>query len=436
MARTLKDAKLDTRAARQRLKQQREPHWRSLSEGLAVGYRKGAKGGTWIGRHYSQEHGRRYQALGTADDVVDADGVHVLAWEQAQEKFREWIAGLAKQDAGEPQLGPYAVKNAIEDYLAWLEGNGKNTSDSRCKAEARILPTLGHLECSQLTSDQIEKWLSDIANAPALLRSREGAKERNTRPLDKNDPEAVRRRKATANRLWTILRAALNRAWRKRKIASDAEWKRVKTFDDADGVRLDYLSIVEATRLLNACNPEFRPLVQAGLLTGARYGAIAKLVVSDFDPDAGTVRLQTRKGKGKLKIYFCHLTPEGVAFFKAAVAGRNDPTGPIFRKADDSLWGASHQKRPMADAVKNANIGRKITFHHLRHTWASHAVMNGTPLVVVAGNLGHADTRMVEKHYGHLAPSYRKQEILKGAPVFGIKLDTNVLALDAKRASA
>ena len=32
--------------------------------------------------------------------------------------------------------------------------------------------------------------------------------------------------------------------------------------------------------------------------------------------------------------------------------------------------------------------------------------MAGAPLMVVAQVLGHADTRMVEKHYGHLAPSY------------------------------
>jgi hypothetical protein len=28
------------------------------------------------------------------------------------------------------------------------------------------------------------------------------------------------------------------------------------------------------------------------------------------------------------------------------------------------------------------------------------------PLMVAARNLGHADTRMVERHYGYLAPSY------------------------------
>jgi hypothetical protein len=32
--------------------------------------------------------------------------------------------------------------------------------------------------------------------------------------------------------------------------------------------------------------------------------------------------------------------------------------------------------------------------------------MTGAPLMVVAQVLGHSDTRMVERHHGHLAPSY------------------------------
>ena len=65
-----------TRSARGRLKARREPYWRSISDGLAIGYRKGAKGGTWIARHYTVEAGRRFYALGAADDVADADGAH------------------------------------------------------------------------------------------------------------------------------------------------------------------------------------------------------------------------------------------------------------------------------------------------------------------------------------------------------------------------
>jgi hypothetical protein len=146
MPRTLKDVRLDTRAARARLKRRSEPYWRPLSEGLAVGYRKGAKGGTWIGKHYSSEHGRRYCSLGTADNVVDADSVHVLSWDQAQQKAREWFAKLALQDRGDFQNGPLTVKACIEEDLKRLEKHRKGARDARYKAEALILPALGHLQ--------------------------------------------------------------------------------------------------------------------------------------------------------------------------------------------------------------------------------------------------------------------------------------------------
>jgi integrase len=89
-------------------------------------------------------------------------------------------------------------------------------------------------------------------------------------------------------------------------------------------------------------------------------------------------------------------------------------------RIDGREWRESEQTRPMAAAVEAAKIKPSIGFHGLRHTWASLAVMNGTPLLVVAKALGHSDTRMVEKHYGHLAPSYIADAIHAGAPRFGI----------------
>jgi integrase len=47
--------------------------------------------------------------------------------------------------------------------------------------------------------------------------------------------------------------------------------------------------------------------------------------------------------------------------------------------------------------------------------------MADMPLMIVAKNLGHSSTRMVEKHYGHLAPSYVADEIREKAPKFGIE---------------
>jgi integrase len=47
-----------------------------------------------------------------------------------------------------------------------------------------------------------------------------------------------------------------------------------------------------------------------------------------------------------------------------------------------------------------------ISFHALRHTHGSTLAMKGVPMGVIAEQLGHADTRMTEKHYARLAPSY------------------------------
>jgi integrase len=95
----------------------------------------------------------------------------------------------------------------------------------------------------------------------------------------------------------------------------------------------------------------------------------------------------------------------------------------MFRHDDGGAWQKSEQARPMAEACTNGQIKPAISFHILRHTWASLAVMNGTPLLVVAKNLGHTDTRMVEKHYGHLAPSFIADAIRAGAPRYRVKDD-------------
>ena len=55
--------------------------------------------------------------------------------------------------------------------------------------------------------------------------------------------------------------------------------------------------------------------------------------------------------------------------------------------------------------------------------------MQGVPLPVIAKQLGHADTRMTEKHYAHLAPNYVADTIRAHFPDMGIVQKDNVTAL-------
>lgn len=422
MARTVRDANLDTRTARARLEARSKPYFRNLEPGLHLGYRKPSKGaGRWLARHYVGEQSYEVETIGTADDFSDADGVAILSFRQAQELARSRMVQRAHAAAG--KTGPVTVRDAVEAYLDFLDANRKSGLDARHRAVAFIYPTLGDIEVEALTTAKLDRWLTDLAKMPARIRSKAGGAQR-FRALSEDD-ESRRRRRSTANRTLTVLKAALNRAWRAGHVASDAAWRRVEPFENVDAARVRYLTVAEAKRLINAAEPDFRALVQGALQTGARYGELVALQVADFNPDSGTVAIRRSKSGKPRHIV---LTDEGAAFFARHVAGRAG-TELMFVKAGGGAWGSSHQLRPMADACRNGRITPPIGFHGLRHTWASLAVMNGTPLMVVARNLGHADTRMVEKHYGHLAPSYVADAIRAGAPRFGEFVGGNVEAL-------
>ena len=59
--------------------------------------------------------------------------------------------------------------------------------------------------------------------------------------------------------------------------------------------------------------------------------------------------------------------------------------------------------------------------------------MSGIPLPVVAANLGHTDTRMVDKHYAHLAQSYIAETIRASAPTLGVKTRSNVVPIEGRK---
>ena len=145
-----------------------------------------------------------------------------------------------------------------------------------------------------------------------------------------------------------------------------------------------------------------------------RYSELARLEVGDFDKSAGTVLVRRSKTARQRHVV---LTKEGTQFFSDATAGRPSHTI-IFTKANGASWTHGAQDWYVRQANGAGNIDPPIHFHLLRHTWASLAVMGGVPLVVVARNLGHVDTRMVERVYGHLAPSFIADAIRQGAPRF------------------
>src|SRR5207247_6223814 len=92
---------------------------------------------------------------GRPDDVLDADGVTVLTWSQAQAEARKLFGRRAREAAGleaEQRKGPYMVRDAIADYLYWLARHRKTIRDSKYRADALILPDLGDIHVDRLSA--------------------------------------------------------------------------------------------------------------------------------------------------------------------------------------------------------------------------------------------------------------------------------------------
>ncbi|WP_455429811.1 tyrosine-type recombinase/integrase [Mesorhizobium abyssinicae] len=345
MAKRVRDINMDSRAAREKLKARGDPYYRSIAEGLHVGYRKGKVASVWVMRSYVGEQNYKVAKIGIADDMLDADGVEVLNWWQAVDKARA-ILGAKR----EGPASPYTVGDALDDYLAHAKERQKSYRDTEITVEQLIRPEFGKTVVTELTPDKIRRWHNKLAATPPRLRTKKG-KEQKFSTVEMDD-ETKRRRKSTANRVLTVLKAALNRAFREEKVTDDKAWRRVEAFEDVDSARIRFLHVAEAQRLINASAADFRKLVQAALQTGCRYGELCRLRVRDFNAAAETLAIHVSK-TGKPR--HINLTEEGVEFFKSVTVGR-EGSELMLVKTDGTEWRESHQSRPMADACKQGKI--------------------------------------------------------------------------------
>jgi integrase len=407
MPRTRQDKRLDTRSARLHLSKRPEPYWRPISQGLAIGYRRGSKGGTWIAKHYAPATRRRFEALGTADDIVDADGVHVLSFAQAQEAARAWFAELALQDSGGPR-GPYTVKQACDDYVEFLKAEKRTARDTERRLKLHVIPQFGDQAIGDLKTAEMEAWKR------GMVRRK------------KDDPDSERRSKDTANRVLTMFKAALNRAFNdpEKHIPTDAAWRRVKPFHDVGRGREAHLDQAQSKRLVNTTSGAFRKLVTAALLTGARPpGELATLRVKNFRADLQTLSIVDGKTGPRDVV----LTSEAVAYFRSICAGKK-PDDLLLPKDDGGPWGYNHHLRPMRDAVKRAKLPKGTTIYALRHTYASQSIMAGMNLKLLAENMG-TSIRMLETNYGKFIKATKRQMVEDSAFKLGLK-KSNVVPIE------
>ena len=100
MTRSARNTSLESKTARTRLRIRRTPYFAKIAKGLRLGYYRGAVAGSWIAGHYRGEW-RFTPRKPSAPPMtqLEADGVHVFDYWQAQEQARRW-ADRQRPDCG------------------------------------------------------------------------------------------------------------------------------------------------------------------------------------------------------------------------------------------------------------------------------------------------------------------------------------------------
>ncbi|SFR32832.1 Phage integrase family protein [Litoreibacter janthinus] len=320
----------------------------------------------------------------------------------------------------------FTIGDALQDFVEWKRVSAAKTyfATSLSLINHHIVPRLGSVLVEEFTGRTFTDFCVDILESPPKRgRKTPGPRVR----LEDLSHEALRKRKKTLNTVIGILRLALQMAWENGDIKSERTWRCIRRVPHADTPRQYFLTRSQAKQLLSACRSDLSKLVLAALYTGCRVSELAMLRVRDVGGHVFGVYVAPMKSyRGR----YVFLPDEGMSFMLDQIDGK-DEEDLVFRMSSGKAWTGCH-KHLFKDAVRRAGLPEAFVFHGLRHTYASQLVQAGTPLAVVARQLGHSNTDTVSRTYGHLCCETIEKELSRRfAPLRRVRNDTRLKKLRA-----
>ena len=206
---------------------------------------------------------------------------------------------------------------------------------------------------------------------------------------------------ATVNRALATLKHGLSKSMEWGLIPENPASK-VKLLA-VENSQVDFLSVEQIKALISACGGLLRDIVVVALGTGARRGELLSLSWGQVDFKNRAIHLtKTKSGRARV-IPMNQSVYETLARLKEKTSSEWVFESPRTGRAFVDL------KNGLREAYKRAGIPIKgRPFHLLRHTWASHMVMNGCDLYSLMKLGGWQSPEMVQR-YAHLSRQFQEK---------------------------
>lgn len=286
--------------------------------------------------------------------------------------------------------------------------------------DTHILPGIGHFQVQKLTADALAAFLRDRQSAGLSSWTRRGM----LTPISRVFALAVRRGYVSESPL---------------RLLQPEELPKGRSKDEARVLNRDEI------RLLVAATPElYRPALATAVFSGLRVMELLGLCWWCLDFEEGVIRVRQQLTRGskahppklvELKTPSARravvLLPELAELlrehrrqaFRHRAARKSDY---VFASGEGTPLGYRNlAQRGLAKAADRAGLNAdgqpKLTLHDLRHTFGSHLVRQGTDVVTVSRQMGHARPSITLDVYSHEFADAQHRHIIEAklASAFG-----------------
>ncbi len=260
-------------------------------------------------------------------------------------------------------------------FLDYSQTNKAPSSFKRDELALRTFTTItGFSKLSQVTPRALEKYKSDRLKSIS---------------------------KRSVNIEIKTLKAMFNRLVKMGEI-KDNPVKSVPCLSGADTQKIEFLDEEEIKALLQSASPTMQPIIYAFLKTGLRRGELVHLEWDDIDFRNRQINVVNNDAHQTKWHRERHIPIDD----KLLEILRSLPRkGKYVFPTKDGALRKNNLLRELKRAARLAGISKDVTLHMLRHTFASHLVINGVSLRVVKELLGHSNISTTLR-YSHLGPEH------------------------------
>ncbi|MCT7576485.1 tyrosine-type recombinase/integrase [Aliarcobacter butzleri] len=279
-----------------------------------------------------------------------------------------------------------SIETISENYFSEKkEGGYKGTDESNYKNY--ILPYFKTLDFENISKNDIQIFSNQLKKTKSLIKK-----------------ELISDK--TINNILNFLKTLIKYAFKNDYIKND--FSKYIQLLEIDNARERFLTKDEIKLLFEYSKDDetLYLLFKLALNTGARLATLLNIHKKDIDFTHDLLTLKDFKNNSTYKAF---LTDDLKALLEKRVNSL---------KPNDKLFISNPERRLRAklDELFNKDIDdndrkNKIVFHSLRHTFASHLAINGTPIFTIQKLMNHKDIRMTLR-YAKLSPDSGREAVI------------------------